>query len=217
MTWNVYKGCRYACTYCIPSFQAINKRINSCKLCQAYIPHFHEERLNKIPKAKVIFVAANGDLSFAPRDTVLDILIAMEMHVCEYPETVFYLQSKNPAFFKDFLNDIPEETILLTTLETNYDHDYELISAAPPPQERWRAFKDLDWSRKIITVEPIIEFDMKEFLNMIAQIDPMKVYVGYNTRPKACDLPEPSLEKTKKLIQLIREMEIEVEEKNMER
>jgi len=173
--------------------------------------------LTKIPKAKTVFVAANGDICFAPPDIVNKILLACHRHLKKNPDTEFYFQSKHPRCFKPFLTSLPKTSILVTTLETNYDYDYRVLSSAPPPQERYRDFKELDWPRKIVTVEPIIEFDMKEFLNMIAQIDPMKVYVGYNTRPKACDLPEPSLEKTKKLIQLIREMEIEVEEKNMDR
>jgi len=216
-TWNVWKGCLFDCVYCRPSFQAINKRITSCKLCQDYVPHFHEERLSKIPRARTIFVAANGDISLAHPQAMLDILTAMDIHSRKYPETEYYLQSKDPRFFDPYLDDLPKSTILITTLETNYDHDYARYSNAPPPRKRWHDFKDLKWDRKIITIEPIMDFDMKEFLRMLIDINPMKIWIGYNSRPKAVQLPEPSLAKTEKLIRLLRENMIEVEEKDMRR
>ena len=148
---------------------------------------------------------------------MLDILTAMDIHSRKYPETEYYLQSKDPRFFDPYLDDLPKSTILITTLETNYDHDYARYSNAPPPRKRWHDFKDLKWDRKIITIEPIMDFDMKEFLRMLIDINPMKIWIGYNSRPKAVQLPEPSLAKTEKLIRLLRENMIEVEEKDMRR
>lgn len=214
-TWNVFKGCNFECEYCKPSFQAINKRIKSCKKCQDYVPHFHPERLSKIPKARTVFVAANGDICFAPFEVWMQILDATRAHARKHPFTEFYFQSKRPDCFAPYLEDLPKRAILLTTLETNYDQGYAKVSLAPPPQMRWSLFKKLKWDRKIITIEPIMQFDRKEFLRMIVEVSPMSVWVGYNSRPRAVQLPEPSLAKTMKLIDNLKDAGIEVREKEM--
>ena len=65
-TWNPYKGCEFDCIYCKPSFQKQAKRQKQlCDKCYSYEPHEHPERLHKIPNAEIIFVAGNGDISFA--------------------------------------------------------------------------------------------------------------------------------------------------------
>lgn len=62
-----------------------------------------------------------------------------------------------------------------------------------------------------------MDFDMLVFLQMIIDINPELVYVGYNSKPGSVKLEEPPIEKTMKLIQFIRENEIEVIEKDMDR
>lgn len=54
--------------------------------------------------------------------------------------------------------------------------------------------------RKMVTIEPIIDFDLKELFKWIRNINPWRVYVGYNSHPKECPLPEPLLNKTLVLI-----------------
>ena len=64
-TWNPFKGCRFDCTYCRPSFQLQAKRqMHICGKCYKYEPHCHEDRLGKIPSASIIFVAGDADISF---------------------------------------------------------------------------------------------------------------------------------------------------------
>lgn len=218
-TWNPFKGCNFDCTYCEFTFKKINKRIRSCKKCQDYEPHMHEDRLkmNKFPKAKIIFVCGNSDLRFALYYQWQAIIEAVCNHSYDNPEVTYYFQSKDPKVFRTFLSDFPSSVVLGTTLETNRDEGYRSVSKAPLPMGRWWDFRELDYPRKYLTIEPIMDFDMDKFYPMIMSIQPEKVYVGYNSTPKEVQLPEPSLEKTKRLIQLIREQEIEVEEKNMDR
>lgn len=56
----------------------------------------------------------------------------------------------------------------------------------------------LPHKRKEVTIEPILSFNKHVMLMWIENISPAFVYVGYDNHD--CKLPEPSLEKTKKLI-----------------
>ena len=68
-TWSPFKGCKFDCTYCMPSFQLQAKRQKHlCSSCYNYVPHCHPERLAKIPSAEIVFVAGNGDIAFCPPD-----------------------------------------------------------------------------------------------------------------------------------------------------
>ena len=65
-TWNPYKGCNFKCIYCEKSFQLQAKRQkHNCIKCYNYEPHFHPNRINRIPKAELVFACGNGDISFA--------------------------------------------------------------------------------------------------------------------------------------------------------
>lgn len=198
-TWNPHVGCYFECVYCRPSFQRQLKR-QRCSKCKKYKPHFHRERLKRIPNRKTIFVCGTGDIATCRFEDIMEILDALRRHAITHPMTHYYFQSKYPQIFEQFLDRLPKKSILLTTLETNYDQDYVRYSLAPPPSRRWADFKALKWPRKIVTVEPIMEFDYKQFLDMIVDIAPEAVYIGYNTRPKEVKLPEPSEEKVWKLI-----------------
>jgi len=209
-TWNPFKGCEFGCIYCEPSFKRICRLYNKCILCKEYIPHGHPERLEKVPKAKIVFVAGNGDISFCSPKFVRRIIETIK----KYPDRTFYLQSKNPACFEQYLPLLPQNVILVTTLETNRDEGYEKISKAPKPSKRFRDFLNLKWKRKVITVEPIMDFD-HWFFDMITIINPEYVWIGYNSKPKDVQLPEPSLEKTKYLIDKLKAFGIEVRGKEL--
>ena len=82
-TWNPFKGCLFDCLYCRPSFQLQAKRQkHNCQECYEYKPHEHEERLNKIPNAKIIFVAGNGDICFCDPVYTHRIIDAIKKHNC---------------------------------------------------------------------------------------------------------------------------------------
>ena len=215
-TWNPFKGCRFDCVYCIPSFQKQAKRQkNNCEECHDYFPHMHPERLNpeKIPDEKIIFVCGDSDVSFCRPDDFAGILGVMGKD--EKQGRIWFLQSKDPEYFEQFLQYLPENTILLTTLETNRDAYYSNVSHAPPPSHRYQAFKALDYSNKIVAIEPIMPFDLEIFANWIIDIDPLAVFIGYNNHPKAVKLPEPNMEKTLDLIVALKNKGIRVFTKNL--
>ncbi len=204
--WNVVIGCNFDCIYCKKSFQAQMKRQKpmidkngkkrGCQECYDYKPHFHPERLkDSLPNTtgdQFIWCCSSSDIFFA--DTVWMELILNKIR--EYPNRTFFFQTKDPSVFTKY--DFPKNVMLGITLETNeYPHGYR-PSKAPLPWHRYILFKDLKYPRKVITIEPIMEFRYEILLNWIIALKPERVYIGYDTKKN--NLPEPSIEKTRKLI-----------------
>ena len=212
-TWNPFKGCGFDCTYCEPTFKAQAKRQkHNCQKCYDYVPHYHEERLEKsLPSEQTIFVCGNADLSFCK--PVFTRRIIDRIKQC--PSKTFYFQSKQPAYFVPFLSEFPTNAILLTTLETNRDEGYRAVSKAPVPSERYRQFKALDYPRKVVTIEPVMDFDLDIFARWIRDLHPEYVWLGFNSHPKAAPLPEPSLDKVERFMGLLAKAGIEIRGKEL--
>ena len=105
--------------------------------------------------------------------------------------------------------------ICVTTLETNRDEGYEKVSKAPPPSERFKQFLALDYPRKVITVEPIMNFDVREFADMILQIRPEYIWLGLNSRPESVEVPEPTPQKLASFVWLLSKAGIEIRGKDL--
>jgi protein gp37 len=219
VTWSPFKGCRFDCTYCVPSFQRQAKRQkHRCDLCYSYEPHEHEERLRvgAIPSsAKIVFVAANGDLAFAEPAFIERIIDVIREKNERRPELTYFLQSKRPACFARHCRQLPSNVVLLTTLETNRDVGYRRISKAPLPSVRHRQFLALDHSRKVITIEPLLDFDLKPFVSMMADASPEYVWLGLNSRPRELNLPEPSSRKIQTLVSRLKSNGIPIRFKDL--
>ncbi|MEM3646574.1 MAG: hypothetical protein QW334_00315 [Thermofilum sp.] len=211
-TWNPYVGCLHKCVYCVPSFQRLLKR-SRCEYCRTFTPHYHPERLAKIPNAKIVFVSGFGDIAFCPFSFLEQIIERVNLEDERNPKKLYYFQSKDPIIFRFILQDLPSSVILLTTLETNRDEDYERFSRAPYPSKRYMNFLKLDYPRKVVTIEPIMDFDLGIFRDWVLNIEPEYVWIGYNSRSKHVRLPEPPLEKTLELIAQLEENGVKVKRK----
>lgn len=215
-TWNPFKGCGFACIYCGPTFQKQSKRQKQlCKKCYKYTPHYHSNRLRTIPSKPIIFVCGNSDISFCRPDFIRQIIERIKEHNKRCPQKTYYFQSKKPACFEPFQADLPDNVILLTTLETNRDGGYAAISKAPPPSVRYEQFRALKYPRKVITIEPVIEFDLRTFVSWIRSIRPEYVWLGFNSQPDAVTLPEPPEAKVQKLADRLLDAGIEVRGKTL--
>ena len=212
-TWSPFKGCRFDCTYCKPTFKAQAKRHkHRCAQCGDYVPHYHEERLAKPPSKEVVFVCGNADISFCKPAFTRRIIERIKQHSKRCPYKTFYFQSKRPAYFAQFLSEFPENVILLTTLETN--RDKPAVSKAPVPSERYRQFKALDYPRKVVTIEPVMDFDLDVFAGWIRDLHVEYVWFGFNSHPKYA-LPEPTLAKAQEFITLLVASGVEVRGKKL--
>ena len=207
--WNVFVGCYFGCVYCIKSFQAQMKRqkpkydekgnlIRGCQDCYDYIPHFHKNRLkDKLPRTQgdeFIWCCSSSDIYFAKREWIEMIL----ERVRKDSKRTFFFQSKAPSVFKKY--DFPNNVLLGITLETN--RPYQNLSKAPTPEIRYKDFLNLDHSRKVVTIEPLMQFDLFEFVMMIKNLSPERIYIGYDS--KKSNLNEPSLVKTYKLMKILK-------------
>lgn len=217
-TWNPFKGCRFDCVYCEYTFKKQAKRQKQiCTDCYNYVPHYHPERLklSKIPSTQTIFVCGNSDISFCRAKYTFQIIEAIKKRNKRRPEKTYYFQSKRPDYFAPFLSDLPTNSIILTTLETNRDKGYRQISKAPVPTVRYKQFLSLDYPRKVVTIEPVMDFDLDVFVDWIKSIDPEYVWLGYNSKPKQIQLTEPDEEKMFRFIIELKKNKIHIKGKEL--
>ncbi len=220
-SWNPFIGCEFNCIYCKKSFQAQMKRQmpmidkngnpRGCQDCYDYKPHFHKERLKQsLPNTsgdEFIWVGSSGDISFAKSSWMEKILLRIE----ELTNKTFFMQSKDPLFFERYNDILPKNLIIGITLETNRDKGYERISKAPKPTQRAKDFIQVKHPRKFVTIEPILQFVLFRFIDMLVKINPERIYIGYDT--KKTHLYEPELDRTLILIEELRNKGYLVKEK----
>lgn len=207
VTWNPLGGqCPHQCAYCstnrLKRFPVIKYKYSG------ELRLFSD--LHKLPKKPAtIFVAAQNDL-FA--EAVPDSFILRVMSECQInTQHRYFFQTKNPGRYLDFKFNIPKGSILCTTLETNRWYDHIMGNSSRPENRAWY-MKDIVGFEKHITVEPIMDFDMRGMVAMIKHCNPTRVNIGADS--KGNNLPEPSKEKILALIEALRAMDIEVKQKS---
>jgi len=188
-TWNTIRGkCGYECGYCyVPNTRAR-------KLYEKE-PELIETAFKPLGSGKIIFVCSMIDI-FGP--SIQDYWIQKTMEHCRKYDNLYLFQSKNPIQFFRFANDLPKRNILATTIETNRDYKN---TKAPSVHQRMKGLKLLSevGQTTMLTIEPIMDFDLKEFLEMIRIIKPYKVNIGADS--KKSSLPEPTWEKIQVFIE----------------
>lgn len=211
--WNPFVGCEFDCVYCKKSFQAQLKRtgaILNCPQCTDYEPHTHAERFfnTKFPRTRgdeFIFTCSTGDISFCSqiyREKIYTV-------IRENPDRNFLIQTKDPGALK--FDRIPYNVILGTTIETNREKEYKGVSGAPVPLFRFFDFIEVKHPRKMVTIEPIIDFDTQIIVEWMCKIKPIMVWIGYDSRRSG--LIEPPVDKVMNLIYRLRANKIKVIEK----
>jgi DNA repair photolyase len=203
-TWNPVTGCLYNCNYCWARNLATTKLQNSHRYLNGFKPRLNEtEFRSKFGKGDIIFVSDMGDLfgNFVPSDWIIRVLD----HIARYSYTDFLFMTKNPQRYHEFLTSMPKNAILGVTIETNNDEIIQMdkVSTAPLPSERYNSMKDLEWDRKIVSIEPILDFELETFNQWIEGIYPFLVYVGYDNYDYK--LREPILKNTLNLISTMSE------------
>ena len=190
-TWNAIKGkCPHGCSYCYMR----QERLKSIRLDE-------KEFKTDLGSGNFIFVGSSCDMWAW---TVPEEWITRTLKPCrEHYLNEYLFQSKNPQRFRWFYHSIPTTAILGTTIESNREYP-DIYKDAPPIVERYGAMfqvgpKD-DGCEVMITIEPILDFDLKEFVEMIRDIEPKWVNIGANTYFKI-KLPEPPAEKIRALIE----------------
>lgn len=197
--WNPVVGCRHRCYRdgCWAARLAGGRLRNNWRYRDGFDrPKLVEGELGRrFGAGDTVFVTSMGDLfgRWVPRGWILRVVEAMRGS----PEATFFLETKNPMRYFDFMLELPDNVIFSTTIETNREHG---LSRAPPPRDRYLAMLGIsDHFRKHVSIEPIMDFDHEEMAYWMATIGPQVVSVGYDNY--GCGLPEPPLEKTAALIE----------------
>lgn len=188
-TWNTVKGkCLHDCSYCYM------KRFGELKPVR-----FDEKELKTdLGVHNFIFVGSSCDmfaLNISP-DSIKRTLIH-----CSLYNNRYLFQSKNPGNFLNFI--FPEKTTLCTTIETNRKYDNNLASDV---MERAQKLNQICGLKTMVTIEPIMDFDLLEMVDLIKLANPDSINIGAMTGGHK--FPEPSKEKVLELIEALSDFKI---------
>jgi len=201
-TWNTVKGkCPHDCSYCyMKRFKQNDTRFDE------------KEFETDLGEGNFIFVGSSCDMwaEDVPKEWILDTL-----DYCHQFENKYLFQSKNPDRMLDFIEGlwIPPDSVLGTTIETN--RSYPQMGSAPRPQERADALVELKSKINfptMVTVEPVMDFDVDYLHHLIHICNPEWVNIGADS--KGHGLPEPSADKIRELTDALKEDNIEVKLKD---
>lgn len=197
-TWNTVKGaCYHDCNYCYMKHWGPLKPVRLDK----------KEFKTDLESDNYIFVGSSCDM-FAqdiPEEWIIDTL-----KYCGEFDNQYFFQTKNPERIRRIL---PSGSSVCMTLETNRFYK-SIMNNSPAPDSRVAQFS-LIRQPKYITIEPIMDFDMYEFVEMIKQCDPIQVNIGADSQGHG--LPEPGKEKVLEFIERIREFTTVHNKKNLKR
>jgi DNA repair photolyase len=193
-TWNTIKGkCYHDCIYCYMKQWGELKPVR-----------FDEKELEtNLGHNNFIFLGSSCDM-FAkdiPHDWIVETLSK-----CLKYENKYLLQTKNPyRLTHEVIIPINHRKNfkICTTLETNR-YLPDIMKLSPNPTSRAISMQNISCygHENYITVEPIIDFDLGEFIELIKLCNPKQVNIGADS--KGHKLPEPPKEK---IIELIKELE----------
>jgi len=184
--------------------------------------HFDESELKTdLGSDHFIFVGSSCDMWAwdIPAEWILKTL----NHCCKFERNRWLFQSKNPNRFTDFygyypkINELGDSIIFGTTIETN--REKYINKDAPAIVDRYCGIHTVgkeDGCRTMVTIEPIMDFDLKEMVEIISDIEPEWVNIGANTN-YSVQLREPDPGKIRKLISALKELtEVKIK-KNLKR
>jgi len=199
-TWNPIKGqCYHDCSYC-------------------YMKRFPQKPLRLDEKTlyedlgsdQKIFVCSGTDMfsSEVPLEWINAVAHHMKQHKNEY-----FLQSKNSMRMLYYIDKVPKDTIFCTTIES--DRNYPKVCGnSPVIMMRYAGIKAIKAKgfRVMVTVEPIMQFDLLELSSMLISLNPEQVNIGADSRGSG--LIEPHGYQVEKLIENLERKSIKVYKKD---
>ena len=200
-TWNPIKGeCPHGCTYCYMKRWGKQKPV-----------HFDEKELNTdLGSGNFIFVGSSCDM-FA--DKLPDIWILKTLNHCRKYDNTYLFQSKNPLAMVGSVIMFPQKSLVCTTIETNRFYK-DKMGFAPLPIKRAESLA-ISMFKRYVTIEPIMDFDLKEFVELIKICEPTQVNIGADSGNN--DLPEPPREKILELINEFKKFTMIDQKRNLKR
>ncbi|MBU0498188.1 MAG: DUF5131 family protein [Candidatus Thermoplasmatota archaeon] len=185
-TWNPIKGrCPHQCSYCYMKRFPVGELRLDTKCFKDHLGH-----------GNIIFVGSSCDI-FAEQVPEHWIKL-MFRHIRDYPENTYLLQTRNPGRLSGYI--LNDNIIVGTTIETNRDYP---ITKAPTPEKRYQAIQEIIAKHKMVSIEPILDFDVDVMVQWIQNINPDFVSIGADSKNNG--LPEPTLQKIHSLISQLEE------------
>ena len=185
-TGNAIKGkCPHDCSYC---YMKQWKNQKDVRLDES-------ELKGPMPEGNFIFIGSSCDM-FAeniPGEWIREVL----NYCCNFNNNYLF-QSKNPERFFDF--GYPELTVFCTTIETNRWYG-KVMQDSPHPENRAMSMSKISGFKNYLTIEPIMDFDLDDFVSMIQACNPDQVNIGADSGGNK--LPEPSRAKIMALIEAL--------------
>jgi len=204
-TWNIIKGaCPFDCTYSFMKKWG-EGRLKAPRLDKS-------EMKTDLGRGNFIFIGSSIDM-FAPQIPEEWITHYALTKAIGY-ENKYLLQTKNPRRYLKIIDDwlVPSKFILSTTIETNYFMP-DIMRNAPPPIERAATMAMLPKQyKRMVTIEPIMKFDLDTLLAMIMTINPVQINIGADSCNKK--LPEPSRDELLYLLGALEKLDATIETKS---
>jgi DNA repair photolyase len=184
----------------------------------------HEQAEPHIVKAELrinlghgnkIFVCSGCDLfaSDVPDEYIIEVVNRAHL----FSDNTYIFQTKNPERFSSPLIGLSEkQDILCTTIETD-QYLPEIMRHTPSPFVRAKYLTTMHERgfRIMVTIEPVMDFNLEFLLFMLQKIDPGQVNIGADSENNR--LPEPPRGKIIELIEELRKFTKVVEKKNLRR
>lgn len=183
-TWNPIRGkCPHQCSYCyMKMFKVGELRLDEKAL------------KDNLGEGRTIFVGSSIDMW--AKGVYTNWIHEVIEHCNKYSNNTYLFQSKNVHRLYRFRKRLPPKTILGTTIETNRDYG---MSNAPVPFERMVEMHTIAYMEGMVSIEPIMDFDLNILVDWMELIMPKFVSIGADSQGH--NLPEPSPEKVRMLIQ----------------
>lgn len=193
-TWNPMGGrCPHGCAYCYMKYHTYIERL--------YLDE--RELKGSCPANLFIFIGSNTDVFAAEMPSawikkVLDFCVDVTYNQNDDEKTRFLLQTKNPARILEFINHPLlkyGQVVVCTTLETNR-HYPDIMNNAPLIKDRVEAMATIaDYGVKTyVTIEPVMDFDLDEFVKLIMMCKPEQVNIGADSK-RYVQVPMPTDDK----------------------
>jgi hypothetical protein len=136
-------------------------------------------------------------------------------HLLKFPDNKYFFQTKNLLNLIAMTPKPYGKTHYCVTIETNRFYD-NIMGFSLLPQERAYYLSKLKENR-YVTIEPIMQFDLKPMVELIKKCEPKQVNIGANSLQKMFPVPEPTGEEIKELIYELEKFTIVHKKKNLNR
>lgn len=200
--------CLHGCTYC--STNALKRYPVIAQKYSGLIRIDCKVVSGNLGKDKTWFIVGQNDL-FAkgvPDSYILEVL-----SWCKRYDNTYLFQTKNPEGYFQYLKEFPAKTILCTTIESN--RQYKEMGNSPHPFNRAFAMNTIAYFKKYVTIEPIMDFDLDEMIELIRMCEPDQVNIGADSKNN--HLSEPSKDKVIMLIEELQRFTTIARKSNIER